>query len=68
MGDWIMIKLNVRDLKGSRDAGVPMTVIDVRSFELCEDSDAEISGAWRIPPENFRVDPSWPKEQLTVVY
>jgi rhodanese-related sulfurtransferase len=62
------LRISADELKTRLQAGEPVTVLDVRSPKAWDSSDATIRGAVRVPPEQFRVDPSWPRERLTVAY
>jgi hypothetical protein len=50
------------------ETGQPVTILDARSLQAWIESPLKVRGAIRIDREHFRIDPSWPKNQLTVVY
>ena len=62
------LRISPEDLKARLQAGTPVTILDVRNPKAWESSNVKIRGARRVEAEKFRVDPSWPKNQLTVVY
>jgi rhodanese-related sulfurtransferase len=49
-------------------SGKPVTILDVRSPKAWDSSDVKIQGAVRVDAEHPQVDPSWPKDHLTIVY
>jgi rhodanese-related sulfurtransferase len=61
-------RIDAADLKARMEASEPVTVIDVRGKEPWESSDIKVRGAIRVDPYHFRIDPSWPKDRLTVLY
>lgn len=62
------VRINADDLKARLEAGEPVTILDVRGTRPWEESDIKIRSAIRVDPYQFRVDPSWPKDRLTVTY
>jgi len=61
-------RIDVADFKGRLAAGEKATVLDVRGAAAWDSSNEKIPGAVRTTADQLRVDPSWPKSQLTVVY
>jgi len=62
------VRIDVNDLKERLEAGEAVTILDVRGTEPWEQSTAKIQGALRLDPYHFHIDPSWPKDRLTVAY
>ncbi|MFL5242176.1 MAG: rhodanese-like domain-containing protein [Gemmataceae bacterium] len=61
-------RISPEDLKARMKSGEPFTAIDVRNPAAWGSSNAKIPGAFRAEAGSFRVEPSWPKDRLTVVY
>ena len=61
-------RLHADDLKRRLEARQAVTILDARAKRAWDGSDAKIPGAVRVNPSEFRIDPSWPKDRLTVVY
>jgi rhodanese-related sulfurtransferase len=61
-------RIDAAELKERMEAGEACTVLDGRAPQAWESSAVKIRGAIRVDPHDFRVDPSWPKDRLTVVY
>jgi hypothetical protein len=55
-------------VKARLQSGAPMTVLDSRNDKAWESSPIKVRDAIRIPPSGWRIDPSWPKDRLMVVY
>ena len=55
-------------LKQRLASGSPLTIVDVRNDGAWESSSVKIAGAVRVRPAEWRIDPSWPKDQFTVFY
>jgi hypothetical protein len=62
------LRLPADDLKGRLLAGQPETILDVRVEKAYVSSDRRIRGDLRVNAQDFRIDPSWPRERLTVAY
>ncbi len=62
------LRIDPEEVKRRLDSGESMTVLDVRAPKAWESSDVKFRGAIRVDPQHLRIDPSWPKNQLTVVY
>jgi rhodanese-related sulfurtransferase len=50
------------------ESGQPVLVLDVRSPGAWDSGCTKIQGAIRIPPDQFEIDPSWPKDRFTLAY
>jgi hypothetical protein len=50
------------------ESGKPVLVFDVRAPAAWDTSATKVQGAIRVPPGEFRIDPSWPKDRFTLVY
>jgi rhodanese-related sulfurtransferase len=62
------LRIEPQELKARLDAGEQATILDARSADAYDTSDQRIPGDIRISPDQIRIDPSWPKDRLTVVY
>jgi hypothetical protein len=62
------LRMTAPDVKARLDAGEPATILDVRGQQAWEGSSVKIRGAVRVSPADFRVDPAWPRDRLTVAY
>jgi hypothetical protein len=62
------VRIDAAEVKAWMLAGTPMTVLDLRNPKAWEASPIKIRGAIRIPPRSWHIDPSWPKDRLTVAY
>jgi len=62
------LRIGVDEVKARLQSGVPVTMLDVRNDKAWEANPVIIPGAIRVPPPDWRVDASWPKDRLTVVY
>lgn len=62
------LRIRVEEIKRRLLLGEPVTVVDARNDQAWESSPVKIRGAIRIQSANWHTDPSWPKDQLTVVY
>jgi hypothetical protein len=60
--------MSAGDVRKRQEAGEPTTFLDVRNPKAWESSPIKIVGAIRASADQFRIDPSWPKDRLTVVY
>ena len=61
-------RISAEDAKRRLEAGEPATILDVRNPQVWGSSNVKIRGAIRLDANQPRVDPAWPKNQLTVVY
>jgi rhodanese-related sulfurtransferase len=62
------LRVRVPDAIRRLESGQPVLVLDVRSPRAWDASRTKIQGAIRVPPGEFRIDPSWPKDRFTLVY
>jgi len=62
------LRIRAEDLQRRMQAGEPVTILDGRNPQAWLGSKEKIQGAIRIEPDHFRIDPNWPKNQLTVAY
>ena len=62
------LRISADDVKARLQSGVPVTMLDVRNDKAWETSPVKIRGAIRVRPADWHIDPSWPKDRLTVVY
>ena len=62
------LRIDVDEVKARLQSGVPVTMLDVRNDKAWETSPVQIRGAIRVRPADWHIDPSWPKDRLTVVY
>jgi hypothetical protein len=61
-------RVSARDVLGWIAAGQPVTVLDDRSSAAYEGSRERIRGDVHVDHDDFRIDPSWPRDRITVVY
>jgi len=62
------LRITAEDLKARLQSGEPVTVLDARGERAYQQSPSRVRGAVRVDEENFRADPSWPRDRFTVVY
>lgn len=62
------LRLNAQDLKTRMAAGEPVTILDVRGEGDWASSPVKLRGAIRVHAARLEIDPSWPRDRLTVVY
>jgi rhodanese-related sulfurtransferase len=62
------LRIGADDAKRRLEAGESATIVDVRNPKAWESSNSKIRGAIRVDPNQPRIDPSWPKDRLTLVY
>lgn len=62
------LRIGPEDLRNRLEAGEQATILDVRNPQAWESSGEKIQGAVHVDPENFRADPVWPRDRLTVAY
>jgi len=77
-GDIIMVKadpavsqpvrISAEEAAARLAVGQPMTVLDARSPKAWRESSLKVRGDIRIDRDNLVIDPSWPRDRLTVVY
>lgn len=59
------VRIGVEEFKRRLEAGEPVTVLDARNKGPWQSSPVKVKGAVRW---TGHIDPSWPKDRLTVVY
>jgi hypothetical protein len=62
------LRIEAEEVNTRLQSGAPVTMLDVRNDKAWEAIPVKIAGAIRVPPADWRVDASWPKDRLTVVY
>ena len=62
------LRIDPQEFQDHLTAGDPVTILDVRNPKAWSSSDQKIRGAIRVLSDHVRIDPSWPKDQLTVIY
>ncbi len=62
------VRVGPEDVKHRLESGEPAIPLDVRGRAAWESSDVTMRNAVRADPGQLRVDPSWPKDRLLVVY
>jgi hypothetical protein len=62
------LRISAEELRTRLESGEAATLLDARGHKDWEASPDKIRGAVHIDPTHFHVDPSWPNDQLTVVY
>lgn len=62
------LRIGAEELRTRLQSGKAATLLDVRNDKPWETSPVKIAGAIRVQPADWHIDPSWPKDRLTVVY
>jgi hypothetical protein len=62
------LRIEPRDLKARVDSGQQVTILDARAAQASDAAAEKIAGDIRVSPDEFRIDPAWPKDRLTVAY
>ena len=62
------LRLSAEDLKTRMAAGEPVTILDARGQGDWASSPVKLRGAIQVHPARLEIDPSWPRDRLTVVY
>jgi len=62
------MRIEPGDLKARVDSDQQVTILDVRAPQAYDASAEKIAGAIRMSPDEFRIDPAWPKDRLAVTY
>lgn len=62
------LRIGAEELRTRLESGEAATLLDVRNDKPWEKSSVKIAGAIRVRPADWHLDPSWPKNRLTVVY
>jgi hypothetical protein len=63
-----LLRIESEELKRRLDAGEHVTILDVRSLKTWDASDRKMRGAIRRTVDELNIDPSWPRDRLTVAY
>jgi hypothetical protein len=61
-------RIDAADLKARLESGQAVTVLDARSPAAWDASRVKIRGAFPVKRDQLEVNPSWPRDRLTVVY
>jgi hypothetical protein len=61
-------RIGAEELRTRLESGETVTLLDARGHKDWEASPDKIRGAIRVHAAPFPIDPSWPRDQLTVVY
>jgi hypothetical protein len=67
-GDAQPSRMSAEEVAARLEEGEPVTVLDARSPQAWGESRLKVRGAIRIDRDHLALDPSWPKDRLTVVY
>ena len=62
------LRLSAADAKARWQTGQPMTILDARADNAYDESESRIKGDIRVDPHDLEIDPSWPRDRLTLVY
>ncbi len=62
------LRISVEELRTRLESGEAATLLDVRNDKPWATSPIKMAGAIRVRPADLHIDPSWPKDRLTVVY
>lgn len=62
------LRIGAEELQPRLASGEAATLLDVRNDKPWETSSVKIAGAIRVRPADWHIDPSWPKDRLTVLY
>jgi hypothetical protein len=62
------LRITAEEVKARLDAGEPILLLDARSEKAWNGSDLKARGAVRIRPLLLRVEPTWDRAHLTVIY
>jgi hypothetical protein len=62
------LRITAKELQAHQQSGAPVTILDARNEKAWASSSQKIRGAARIRPDDWHVEPAWPKQQWTVVY
>jgi hypothetical protein len=60
--------MSAEEVVARMGAGQPVTALDARSPQAWGESRLKVRGAIRIDRDHLAIDPSWPRDRLTVVY
>lgn len=62
------LRIGAEELRTCLESGEAVTLLDVRNDKPWEESSVKMAGAIRVRPAEWHINPSWPKDRLTVVY
>jgi hemerythrin-like domain-containing protein len=62
------LRIGAEELRARLESGEAATLLDVRNDKPWTTSSIKIVGAIRVHPADWHIDPSWPKDRLTVFY
>jgi hypothetical protein len=62
------LRIGAEEVRTRQQSSLPVTILDARNDRAWESSPLKIRGAIRIRSAEWHIDPSWPKDRLTVVY
>lgn len=62
------LRISPEAVRAREQSGSAVTFLDARNDKAWELSPVKIRGAIRIPPAAWDINPSWPKDRLTVIY
>lgn len=62
------LRISTDDLRHHLESGEAVTLLDARNEQSWRKSPEKMAGAVRVRPDDWHIDPSWPKDRLTVVY
>ncbi len=62
------VRIGPEEVRARQQSGSTITFLDTRNDKAWASSPVKVRGAIRIRPADWHIDPSWPKDRLTVVY
>ena len=62
------IRISAEEVLAHIREGQPLTVLDARSQQAWSEGRQRVRGDIRIDRDHLHIDPTWPKDRLTVVY
>jgi hypothetical protein len=62
------LRMSAEDAKRRLEKGEAATFLDVCNPKAWDTSNVKIRGAIRLDPNQPHVDPTWPKDRLTLIY
>jgi hypothetical protein len=62
------LRIDAVQVKAALEAGEPVAFLDVRWPAAWQAASEKIVGALHFPGPEFKADPAWPRDQLTVLY
>jgi hypothetical protein len=62
------LRIDAEELRTRLESGEAVTMLDARGQKGWEASPDKIRGAVRVRAADLQIDPSWPRDRLTVVY